>query len=340
MNKAYKYFVYFMVLLWIIMIIVDLILSLEIYKLVSYQFYDILYPVFIIVPFPLLLFYFPGVFTFYYMIFLLLIVAVFYIYSLFDLSNRKEKSALFKIAEFFALNLFLSILYIQFVNYIHEPISNPFSSTNIPFSVYFVSLTNAGLYEELITRVLYIGIPLFIYYRYKGVRLPWYRIVWGGNYKLGAPEVTVWVISSIIFGIAHSTAWDWSKTPQAMLGGFLLGYLYLRYGLFADVLFHYSIDASDAILTNAINSPVANIGTESFLSLEYLIFLVGGFVVAIDYIYVLVTKGYKNKEDSENKALNFQYSFNCPKCGSNNSKLIYDDIYKCNDCGQIYRKSS
>ncbi len=320
------------------MIILDIVYSLKIYKLISYQFNEILYPVFIIVPIPLLLFYLPGSFTYLYMYVLLAIISVFFLYSILQFGKNPEKSAIFKISEFFAFNLFLSLIYIDFVAYIHYPISNPFQTSQVPFSAYFFDLTNAGLYEEIITRVLYMGIPLFIYYRYKGVKLPWYRMIWGGNYKLGAPEITVWIISSVIFGIAHSTAWDWSKTPQAMLGGFLLGYLYLRYGLFADVLFHYSIDASDAILTNAVGSPVANIGTTTFLAGEYLIFLVGGLVVTINYLYLLFTRKYKSGESGIQVSKNVQTPPTCPNCGSTDAMFLYDDIYRCNKCGQIYRK--
>ena len=336
MSRAYKYLVYFMGLLWIIMVLLDILYSLKIYGMDLKKFMNLPFIVFVIIPTPVPLFELPGIFTYYYMIFLLLLITIFFIYAIMNLSINRENSALFKIAEFFALNLFLSIVYFEFINSIGEPVHVPITNS-VPFYINFYELTNAGLYEELITRVLYIGIPLFLYYRYKGIKMPWYRIIWGGNYRLGKPEITVWVISSVIFGIAHSAAWDWSKTPQAMLGGFLLGYLYLRYGLFADVLFHYSIDASDAILTTALGSPVANSSTQGILGLEYLVFIIGGIVVTANYIYLLVTGKYK-EDRPHNKIIKVSQVPTCPNCHSTNATLIYDDIYKCNNCNTVFRK--
>jgi len=325
-----------MALLWIIMVLLDILYSLKIYNMLLSQFLHVPFIVFIIIPIPVALFELPGIFTYYYLIFLLLLITAFFIYSILNLSSTKENSAIFKIGEFFAFNLFLSIVYFEFINSIGQPVHVPIT-TSVPFYINFYELTNAGLYEELISRVLYIGIPLFLYYRYKGIRLPWYRMIWGGNYKLGKPEIIVWIISSVIFGIAHSTAWDWSKTPQAMLGGFLLGYLYLRYGLFADVLFHYSIDASDAILTTALGSPVATSSTQGILGLEYLVFIFGGAVVTGNYIYMFVTGKYKDGQN-KNEGIKISQFPICPNCHSTNATLIYDNIYKCNDCNTIFRK--
>jgi hypothetical protein len=51
--------------------------------------------------------------------------------------------------------------------------------------------------------------------------------------------------SSILFGLAHwlsGAGWDYGKISEAALDGVALGYLYVRYGLHASILFHWVVD--------------------------------------------------------------------------------------------------
>lgn len=56
--------------------------------------------------------------------------------------------------------------------------------------------------------------------------------------------------SSILFGLAHylsGAGWDIGKVSEAALDGVALGYLYVRYGLHASIIFHWGVDfASNA----------------------------------------------------------------------------------------------
>lgn len=52
-------------------------------------------------------------------------------------------------------------------------------------------------------------------------------------------------LSSIVFGLAHylsGAGWDVGKISEAALDGVALGYLYVRYGLHASILFHWAVD--------------------------------------------------------------------------------------------------
>ena len=52
-------------------------------------------------------------------------------------------------------------------------------------------------------------------------------------------------LSSIVFGLAHylsGAGWDVGKVSEAALDGVALGYLYVRYGLHASILFHWAVD--------------------------------------------------------------------------------------------------
>jgi len=52
-------------------------------------------------------------------------------------------------------------------------------------------------------------------------------------------------LSSVLFGLAHylsGAGWDIGKVSEAALDAVALGYLYVRYGLHASMLFHWAVD--------------------------------------------------------------------------------------------------
>jgi|GEM_PF-1080083 predicted RNA-binding Zn-ribbon protein involved in translation (DUF1610 family) len=345
MSRAYTAFVAVLAVLWLVMVAIDILFLFYLYRPNFLNFMHIQFPLFVIIPLPQLITYLPGTFTAIWLGFVIAAVAAFFILILYRGIGKFENSALYRMGEFFALNYFLSVIYFLLIDYAGYPVITPIGSST-PFFENLFLLTNAGLYEELISRVAYIGIPLFLYYRYsmngqrdpsRPSKLPWYRIVWGGGYRFGKPEITVLVASSLIFGFAHVTSWDLSKVPQAVLGGVLLGVLYLRFGLYADVLFHFSVDASSVLLPQGYGNPLATPVTTSFFSFAILIFLMAGAVVMVSYIIqarnrmVRKSSGYQGMRNRSLPAA-------CPKCGSSDISRFYDDFYRCDSCGNIFKK--
>ncbi|MCL4334238.1 MAG: CPBP family intramembrane metalloprotease [Candidatus Thermoplasmatota archaeon] len=371
MNKGYVAFVAVLGILWVVTMIVDIVMTLSIYpskfgaiaSLTEGPTANPAFPIYVIIGLPeaVGLFYPPYLFWAVWIGVVTAAVIVFLIISLYGSVQEYANSSLYKISEFFALNLFLSYVYIVVVAYLGHPITSPFTSGTGHFLSYFFSVTNAGLYEELISRVTYVGIPLFIYYSWsvhgkrspsRPNKLPWWRIIWGGGYRFGKPEIVVLVISSLIFGIAHAGSWSISKIPQAALGGVFLGVLYMRFGLYADVLFHFSVDSPGVVMTNVYGSPLATAGTTDLYSVFILVFLVAGAVVTVMYIAKLVnlinrrkavgaeaTPAASSATGSGYGQLNSNGPSKCPRCGSLDSNLLYDDIHRCNSCGTVYKKS-
>lgn len=104
-------------------------------------------------------------------------------------------------------------------------------------------LANASVWEELIVRVLMIGLPLVAVdaAMRRGFKKP-HKYVLGGGISIGRAEVALILVSSIIFGFAHLEGWGaWKVFPSA-LAGVALGYIYLRHGLAASILLHFSFD--------------------------------------------------------------------------------------------------
>ena len=50
------------------------------------------------------------------------------------------------------------------------------------------------------------------------------------------------VFSSAMFGIAHSFNWDLYKVLPAFFAGLAMGYLFLKFGLYASIMFHFFTD--------------------------------------------------------------------------------------------------
>jgi len=166
------------------------------------------------------------------------------------------------VGEFLSNNAFVTLVGIGFFVYtaiiiddvvsgFGAPIGNPFGGLD-PLRA-FVSLTLAPLREEFGFRVLIIGLMAFVvsFWRSKGVaaKALWrpsvvYEGVGRDTFALVMIGVT-WAASSVVFGACHVVCgggWDLGKLPEAIYGGVVLGYLYIRYGFHVAVLGHWGID--------------------------------------------------------------------------------------------------
>ncbi len=139
------------------------------------------------------------------------------------------------------------------------PVGNPF--TGVDDLYYFLELTLAPLREEFGFRVLIIGVAaLAVTLPRPGV--PTRQAVRGALRTLWRPStayegvsdntlviVVLWAagaLSAGTFGACHVACggggWDIGKLPEAVYGGVVLAYLYIRYGFHVAVLAHWGID--------------------------------------------------------------------------------------------------
>ena len=104
------------------------------------------------------------------------------------------------------------------------------------------SLLRASVWEAVICRILYIGLPLGAVYALKGKGAPYRRYVLGGGFEFGPWEKSFLVLSSAIFALAHVFSWGLYKVPPTFVAGLALGYLFLKYGVYASIMLHFFID--------------------------------------------------------------------------------------------------
>ncbi|MEM0135134.1 MAG: hypothetical protein QXU18_07915, partial [Thermoplasmatales archaeon] len=142
MNKGYVAFVAFLGVVWAVMMILDIVMTILLYKPNFSNFLVTPFPLFVIIPIPVLLAYLSGTFTALWLAFVVLLVIIFLIIALYRSTSKFERSSLYRLSEFFALNYFLSVVYIGLIAFAGHPIVSPISSST-PFYLNFLTITNA-----------------------------------------------------------------------------------------------------------------------------------------------------------------------------------------------------
>ena len=183
--------------------------------------------------------------------------------------------------------LFFANLTIAYLYYLVIGIGG--ASPNVPsiggqpywFQIYVYA--QASVWEEIISRILFIGVPLLwidLLFRRGKLQRPRNYFL-GGTFNLGPIEIGLIVFSAFMFGFAHTGSWDLWKVPPTIIAGMAFGYLFARLGLYAAVTFHFAFDF--------LTVPVANAGlaSQALLGLMILIWLVVGGVFLIYYLLQL-----------------------------------------------------
>jgi hypothetical protein len=103
------------------------------------------------------------------------------------------------------------------------------------------SFAMASVYEELITRVLYIGIPMALIALSRH-RPGWWKLFLGGKENLDHLDWVLIAASGLAFGLAHAPGWDFWKVPPTLVSGLAFGYLFAKKGLAPAIVVHFAID--------------------------------------------------------------------------------------------------
>ncbi len=154
-------------------------------------------------------------------------------------AKAREHSALYEICALMFATLFLNFVIVILTG----AASSATPGTETDAEMLF-TLANASVWEELVVRVLFIGVPLlFVDLFRKKIRKDWHSYLLGGRFRLGIPEIALLIFSSAMFGVAHYLGgWGEWKIPAAGIAGLAFGYLFLKYGLAASITLHFIFD--------------------------------------------------------------------------------------------------
>ena len=188
-----------------------------------------------------------------YFIFLVLAILVSYLYSMGEsllpaaneviLGKPGRHSTILTIGGLFFAVLVLNLAYYLLVESTGVSPNVPdYESDPLWTSVF--SFANASVWEEIISRILLIGIPLLLIdllFRRKQL-LPPIRYLVGGKIRFGSVECALILFSATMFGFAHVGGWDIWKVFPSLISGLCFGYLFVRIGLYAAIVFHFAFD--------------------------------------------------------------------------------------------------
>ncbi len=169
---------------------------------------------------------------------------------------------------------FLAVIFVNVVAAIVAQPSEPSVFLQLPPWYYLYVLFNATVYEEIIFRVLIIGLPLLVGSlvsrigdvlkgavpagKSRGRYLAGsFRYLLGGGMSRDTslvvllPASLLLIANAVVFGIAHAPGYgDWKVVPAA-IAGLAMGYLFLRHGVAVSILFHFATNMSVAAITLA-----------------------------------------------------------------------------------------
>lgn len=246
------------------------------------------------------------------------------------------------ITELFSLSMFFTML-IYYITTLFGGKPTTIGVEKYPLWFQMLQLLHASVYEELIVRVLFLGIPLFLVYKLKGDKISPLRI-FGGGFKIGKWEIVFLLLSSVIFGLAHLTSWGIWKVIPALVAGLALGYLFLRYGIFASISLHF--------INDYLSIPMSLFPElEIPMGVITLYFLAAGLVFFISYsirVYHYFFPHHKAKEVSQPQESWMKQTWidlRCPVCGGDVFQYVDENHLRCLNCGTIidiswYREQS
>lgn len=162
-----------------------------------------------------------------------------------------SKNSFILIPQFFLIYYFFITVY---WNSLHiSGLYSPWSGEYPPLWELMFIYVNASVYEEIFFRLLLIGIPLFIIDFAMRKNRPMYRYIFGGGFEFDFVTILLLIISSTIFGYAHiffpRTIYEF---PPMVLIGLVFGYLFLKKGIYAAIILHFSIDYMDMLAISVV----------------------------------------------------------------------------------------
>ncbi len=141
----------------------------------------------------------------------------------------------------FLASLFFSLSVASLMRFLQTPVTVPESFSYLPEWLLLVELASASVYEELVSRLILIGVPMFFIALVKNKR-GLLKYLLGGYDEWNSSTIFFILLSSVTFGMAHSSGWGSWKVIPTFLGGLLFGYVFVKVGLHGAILMHFATD--------------------------------------------------------------------------------------------------
>ena len=250
-----------------------------------------------------------DVFVIFWAIFIILFVLTFlgpkqnFIKTISDILSNKKNSFtdnyMVNIIKWFSILVLISaVITIIQENFgiVTEP---PYTENDL---ILFLQISIAPITEEIGFRLLLIGVPLFLIYSHKSSIKFFLKSLWNPYSTLHIHDFkkafVLIAIVGIFFGVAHVISgepWSTGKILQASIGGIIIGWVYVRYGLAAAIMLHWATNYfiySYLFLISEINGiSVQNASSHSMIGTFEIILIISG-IISI----AMLVLNYKNSQ--------------------------------------------
>jgi len=267
-----------------------------------------------------------------------------------ELSIEKPKdghSPIYSITTLFMAVMTVNLVYVFLVFLFNVQTSTPDFGTRDLWQLLF-AFANAAVWEELVMRVLWLGVPLLIIALLTKRAKNYKQYFFGGGGTFGTWEAVFIFISAGLFAYGHTEYWDAFKIIPTFASGIAFGYLFIRYGLYACVVLHFAVDYYD-MLGTSLNS----LSIQVIFGLALIVFGIVGIPYLLAYtrrIVLFLTGGDLKPKAAPNAAsTGFQAAsapptapnpisyrpgtfFTCARCGNHEASLR-DGQWECARCG-------
>jgi hypothetical protein len=275
----------------------------------------------------------------------------------------RSKNRWTMVAQLFLAVQFFQFAYVLLVSFFGVPITGPPGEPTEQWLL-LLGLAEAPIYEEIVSRVALIGMPMFLYsvviraMKLYGGGTPqsWdakerrsyflgsFKYLRGGTVDRKSPRsvfastFVLAIFSSIFFSAAHSNYGAWKLLPT-FIAGLALAYAYLRGGLLASILLHFTVNMFSG----------AAVLVQNDISILILIALVtwavmavgSGFFVYYCIYFVNIVRERLGSRASLGQAVpapstlpqSPPFAATCPFCGWSES-LYIEGRLRCANCGR------
>ncbi len=139
----------------------------------------------------------------------------------------------------------------------------------VPETLLFMA--DAAVWEEVITRMAFIGVPM-VMLALCHLRKDFWKYLLGG-FGMSRLSIVLILVSALVFGFGHLSVWGFWKVLPTAITGIALGYLYVRFGIHVSITFHFLID----YMATLIDGPTA-----IFMSLIMILIIIAGIPCLLD----------------------------------------------------------
>ncbi len=253
--------------------------------------------------------------------------------------SKIKDSPITRLAFSFSAMMFLYMVYLVILQFANISIRTPGIEEYATWRMIY-AITRATVWEELVIRVVYLGLPMMLYAMHKGESDLKKYLMGGFGMKY---RFVIWpiIFSAAIFAFAHLPSWDIYKMIPTLLAGFFFGYLYAKDGLYSCILFHFAWNYT-SVYTRL---PSGWIEAVSILMLMWILFgIYFTYYFSKKLMVWLIPSASEvrepKRETEKHKTAGLSTGFICSNCGNHTAFYTNEGKLKCKRCGTEHDPTS